>query len=68
MIGAISALASRPARISLPYGQGITLDAAMPTRPIRFLHRGAIVEVADAPPTRTLLDWLREDAHCTGTK
>jgi xanthine dehydrogenase small subunit len=40
----------------------------MPTRPIRFFHRGAIVEVADAPPTRTLLDWLREDAHCTGTK
>ncbi|HUP07592.1 MAG TPA: xanthine dehydrogenase small subunit [Caldimonas sp.] len=40
----------------------------MPTRPIRFFHRGAVVEVAGAPPTRTLLDWLREDAHCTGTK
>jgi len=40
----------------------------MLTRPIRFFHRGAVVEVADAPPTRTLLDWLREDAHCTGTK
>lgn len=37
-------------------------------RPIRFFHRGAIVEVAGAAPTRTVLDWLREDARCTGTK
>ncbi len=40
----------------------------MQTRPIRFFHRGAIVEVADAAPTRSVLEWLREDAHCTGTK
>ncbi len=40
----------------------------MSTRPIRFFHRGAIVEVSHAAPTRTLLDWLREDARCTGTK
>ena len=40
----------------------------MYTRPIRFFHRGAVVEVRDAPPTRSVLDWLREDAHCTGTK
>jgi len=40
----------------------------MNTRPIRFLHRGAVVEVAGAAPTRTVLEWLREDAHCTGTK
>ncbi len=40
----------------------------MNTRPIRFLHRGAVVET-DAPnPTRTVLEWLREDARCTGTK
>ena len=38
------------------------------TRPIHFLHRGAVVAVADAAPTRTVLEWLREDAHCTGTK
>ena len=38
------------------------------TRPIRFFHRGAIVEVSDALPTRSVLDWLREDARCTGTK
>ncbi|MBL8363203.1 MAG: xanthine dehydrogenase small subunit [Rubrivivax sp.] len=40
----------------------------MSTRPIRFLHRGRIAEVHDAAPTRTVLEWLREDAHCTGTK
>ena len=39
-----------------------------PSRPVRFLHRGAVVEVAGAPPTRTVLEWLREDARCTGTK
>src|SRR5262245_42242180 len=37
-------------------------------RPVRFLHRGRTVEVAVADPTRTVLQWLREDAHCTGTK
>ena len=39
-----------------------------PTRPIRFFHRGAIVEVEGVAPTRTVLEWLREDARCTGTK
>ncbi len=38
------------------------------TRPIRFFHRGAVVEVSGAATTRTVLDWLREDARCTGTK
>jgi len=37
-------------------------------RPIQFLHRGAVVQVASAEPTRTVLEWLREDARCTGTK
>jgi xanthine dehydrogenase small subunit len=40
----------------------------MSSRPIRFFHRGAIVEVDHGAPTRTVLDWLREDARCTGTK
>jgi len=42
----------------------------MQTRPIRFYHHrlGAVVAVADAAPTRTVLNWLREDAHCSGTK
>ena len=42
-----------------------------PPRPIRFWHQGAVVEVAGAPAalaTRTVLNWLREDARCTGTK
>ncbi|MDH4059448.1 MAG: xanthine dehydrogenase small subunit [Aquincola sp.] len=37
-------------------------------RPIRFVHRGRIVEVRGADTTRTLLDWLREDARDCGTK
>ncbi len=40
----------------------------MSSRPIRFYHRGQIVEVDDVAPTRSVLDWLREDARCTGTK
>ncbi len=40
----------------------------MQSRPIRFFHRGAVVEIAGAAPTRTVLEWLREDAHCNGTK
>ena len=38
------------------------------SRPIRFFHRGAVVDVSDAATTRSVLDWLREDARCTGTK
>jgi len=34
---------------------------------VRFLLNGEAREV-EAPPTRTLLDWLREDAHLPGTK
>ncbi|RQO39891.1 xanthine dehydrogenase small subunit [Variovorax sp. KBW07] len=37
-------------------------------QPIRFFHRGKIVDVTGVHPTRSVLDWLREDAHCTGTK
>jgi len=40
----------------------------MSTRPIRFFHRGQIVEIDGAAATRTVLQWLREDARCTGTK
>lgn len=38
------------------------------SQPIRFYHRNAIREVGDAAVTRTVLQYLREDAHCTGTK
>src|SRR5689334_8632362 len=40
----------------------------MASRPIRFFHRGDIVAVEPAATTRTVLDWLREEARCTGTK
>jgi xanthine dehydrogenase small subunit len=40
----------------------------MQVRPIRFVHRGRATSVAGVETTRTLLDWLREDARCTGTK
>lgn len=37
-------------------------------RPIRFVHQGQIREVEGLPATTTILQWLREQAHCTGTK
>jgi xanthine dehydrogenase small subunit len=37
-------------------------------RPIRFFHRGEVVAVQGLATTHTVLDWLRQDAHCTGTK
>jgi xanthine dehydrogenase small subunit len=40
----------------------------MNTRPIRFFHRGQVVEAAPRHATRSVLDWLREDARCSGTK
>ena len=39
-----------------------------PPREIRFFHRGEVVRLRDAPATRSVLDWLREDQRCTGTK
>jgi xanthine dehydrogenase small subunit len=38
------------------------------SRPIRFIRRGEVVSVSNVPPTRTLLEVLREDLNCTGTK
>ena len=38
------------------------------SQPIRFYHRNVIREVSDASTTRTVLQYLREDARCTGTK
>ena len=40
----------------------------MTHKPIRFLKAGQVVTLYDVPPTRTLLEVLREDLHCTGTK
>jgi len=38
------------------------------SEPIRFYYRGAVQEVHDAAPTQTVLQHLRDDLHCTGTK
>ncbi|EER59605.1 xanthine dehydrogenase, small subunit [Acidovorax delafieldii 2AN] len=40
----------------------------MTTRPLQFLRRGQPVALANVPPDRTLLQVLREDLACTGTK
>jgi xanthine dehydrogenase small subunit len=37
-------------------------------RPIRFVLDGRPVEIAGAPPSAMLLDWLRTEARATGTK
>ncbi|HVL77180.1 MAG TPA: xanthine dehydrogenase small subunit [Noviherbaspirillum sp.] len=36
--------------------------------PIRYYYRGQVHTVADAPATRTILQQVREQHHCTGTK
>ncbi len=40
----------------------------MQNRPIRFYSRGQLVSLPEAPATRTVLQHLREDHQCTGTK
>ncbi len=40
----------------------------MTFRPLRFVRRGRLVEVADVHPRTTLLDWLRLRERATGTK
>ena len=35
---------------------------------IQFVRRGEVVTLENVPPTRTLLEVLREDLACTGTK
>jgi len=35
---------------------------------VRFWFRGAVVELGDVAPTRSVLHWLREDAGASGTK
>ncbi len=44
------------------------LPADQATRPVRFVHRGALVSVQGLAPTTSVLAWLREHAGCTGTK
>jgi len=46
----------------------LSFGFAMTTQTIRFYRQGAVHEVAGVPATRTVLQHLREDLHCTGTK
>ena len=57
---------SSPAPLPLPPSS--PESTALVPRPVRFVHQGRVHEVADLPPTTTVLQWLREHAHCTGTK
>ncbi|AJC19357.1 xanthine dehydrogenase small subunit [Pandoraea pulmonicola] len=40
----------------------------METQAIRFYYRGKVHEVTGEATTRTVLQYTREDLHCTGTK
>lgn len=40
----------------------------MESKTIRFIRRGELVSLTNVPPDRTLLEVLREDLGCTGTK
>jgi len=40
----------------------------MSDRPIRFYFRGQIQQISGLPATTTVLQWLREHAHSTGSK
>jgi xanthine dehydrogenase small subunit len=40
----------------------------MDAKTIRFIRRGELVSLANVTPDRTLLEVLREDLSCTGTK
>ncbi len=40
----------------------------METKTIQFIRRGELVSLINVPPERTLLEVLREDLACTGTK
>jgi xanthine dehydrogenase small subunit len=40
----------------------------MDSKTIRFVRRGELVSLGNVPPERTLLEVLREDLACTGTK
>jgi xanthine dehydrogenase small subunit len=46
----------------------ILYRSAVMSEPIHFYYRGKIHNVGDQPVTRTVLQYLREDLHCTGTK
>jgi xanthine dehydrogenase small subunit len=48
--------------------RGLHRFPAMKHPVLQFVHRGDIVRLGDVPPSRTLLEVLREDLHCTAVK
>jgi len=45
-----------------------TAPVASAERPLRFIHRGRTVSVGGVASTTSVLAWLREHQHCSGTK
>ena len=43
-------------------------DSQFAVKPLRFIKRGEVLTLHHVPPSRTLLEVLREDLACTGTK
>ena len=43
-------------------------ESNAPRRTVRFLLDGEVIELTDVAPTRTVLQFLREDVHRRGTK
>ncbi|WP_096695502.1 xanthine dehydrogenase small subunit [Polaromonas sp. AER18D-145] len=44
------------------------MDIQSPLKTVQFIRGGEVVALANVPPSRTLLEVLREDLGCTGTK
>ena len=44
------------------------MDIQSPLKTIQFIRGGEVVALANVPPSRTLMEVLREDLGCTGTK
>ncbi len=44
------------------------MQTSLAVKPLRFFHRGQRREIQNVPPTRTLLQLIREDLHLNGTK
>lgn len=44
------------------------MDMSSPLKTIQFVRGGQVVSLANVPPSRTLLEVLREDLGCIGTK
>ncbi|MES2942537.1 MAG: xanthine dehydrogenase small subunit, partial [Pseudomonadota bacterium] len=53
---------------SMTISSTVQPSSATHTKNIRFIRRGEVVSLSNVPNTRTLLEVLREDLACTGTK